>query len=155
MKRVKLVAMAISLVGILAAGNALAASTTADVNVNATILATCVATTSSDITFAAIDPLTTTGVVDSATQPGAVRGLINVKCTDGTAITLSAPGTGTMSSVASGGSIVYTPVVPAGSLTPGFAGTDYNVDATIAQAQYQAAPAASDYTDTFTVTITY
>ena len=155
MKKMKLAALALALTGIFAAGNALAASTTADVTVNATINASCSASTTTNITFAAIDPLTTTGVVDSSSQAGATRGVVNVKCTEGTTVDFSAPASGTMTSSASGGTIAYTPVVPASTVTPGFAGTDYNVDATIAQAQYTAAPAASDYTDTFTVTITY
>lgn len=155
MKHMKLAVLAITLIGVLAAGNAMAASATANVDVKAEVLASCTATKVTDITFAAIDPLATTGVVDSSSQTGATRGVVTVKCTAGTQVTFSAPATDTMTSAGTGGTIDYSPVVPAGSLTPGFAGTDYNIDATIAQAQYQAAPAAADYTDTFTVTITY
>jgi spore coat protein U domain-containing protein, fimbrial subunit CupE1/2/3/6 len=155
MKTMKLAALALALTGIFAAGNALAATTTADVTVNATINASCSASTTSNITFAAIDPLTTTGLVNSSSQGGATQGVVNVKCTAGTTVTFGAPATGTLNSALTSGTMTYSTLVPSGTLTPGFAGTDYNVNATIAQAQYQAAPAAADYTDTFTVTITY
>ena len=153
MKNIKLAALAITLVGIFGAGNALAADT-ADVDVNAVITASCNIINNTDITFAAIDPLIAAGVINSATQPGATQGEVNVKCTAGTTVTFSAPATGTMTS-GGGGTIDYSTVVPAGAQTPGFAGTNYKINATIAQAEYQAAPAAADYTDTFTVTITY
>jgi len=156
MKSLKLAVVAISLIGVFGVGNVMAATATADVDVNAEILAACVATNVSDITFAAIDPLATTGLIDSAVQSGATPGSINVKCTAGTTVTFSAPATDSMTStLAPGTPIVYTPVVPSGSSAPGFAGTDYAVNATIAQAQYQGANAATDYSDTFTVTVTY
>lgn len=81
MKTMKLAALAISLVGVLTAGNALAASA-ADLNVTATVDEVCnFSAASYDMAFGTIDP------TDGAPNPGAAT--LTYTCTNGTTFTLT------------------------------------------------------------------
>jgi len=140
----------LALVGVLAAGNAMAATT--DVNVTATVSEACIATTITDITIGAIDPTTDTGTLDSASHAGSTQGQINVVCTAGTAVNFTALPSVDLTGTTNGDTLTVVPILPAGPATPGIAGADYAVNASVTQAQYQSV-SADTYTGTFTVTV--
>lgn len=150
MKKMKLAVLA--LVGVLAAGNAMAATT--NVTVNATVSEVCIATTTTNIVIGAIDPTTETGTISSASHSGSTPGLINVKCTAGTDVTFTAPATTTLTGGFGGtDTMVVVPIVPSTTEVPGLGGTDYAVNASIAYNEYSTATAGG-YAGSFTVTVT-
>ena len=103
----------------------------------ATVQAVCnFATTTSSLAFGAIDP-TGTGAVTQTTS-------IAYACTAGTTPTLTLPAGGTMSD-GSGNNLPF-------SLTNVDSGTSVDITGSVAQADYQAAP-AGNYTGTVTYTI--
>jgi len=146
-KMMKLAVLA--LVGVLAAGNAIAATT--DVNVTATVSEACIATTTQDITIGAIDPTTATGTIDS-TSVGSTQGQINVVCTAGTAVNFSPAASVALTGALNGGTLNVVPILPAGPATPGIAGANYAVNASVAQSEYTAV-SADTYNGFFTVTV--
>jgi hypothetical protein len=152
MKKMKLAVLALALVGVFAAGNAMAATT--DVTVDATVSEACIATTTTDIVIGAIDPTVETTTISSATHGGSTQGQIKVMCTAGTDVTFSAPATVTLNGGAGGtDTMVIVPIVPGTTETPGIAGSDYDVNASVTYAEYSTASAGA-YSGSFTVTVT-
>lgn len=151
MKKMKLAALALSLVGILSAGNAMAATT--DVSVTATITGTC--------RFNAAPTLNLT-LDQSLTTDATGTGNLTFWCTNGTAYTLGDEanplvGDGAFSGTLVAGlnnipySIAYTNYtgVGAGKTTA----ITSALTATVVNADYVNKPAGT-YTDTVTFTIT-
>lgn len=142
MKRMKLAALTLSLVGILTAGNALAADT-ATVDVSATVLGTCnFATANPTMVFGDIDP--TSGLTYSATAN------LIFTCTNGSAYTLSDVAAPSIAFDQAGLSYSVAAYALGGAGT-GIAQT-VPLIGSITPAQYASATAGS-YTDTLTVNI--
>lgn len=103
----------------------------------ATVQAVCnFATTTSSLSFGTIDP-TGTGAITQSTS-------IAYSCTAGTAPILTLPAGGTMTN-GTGGNLPF-------SLANTDSGTSIDITGTVAQADYQAAPAGA-YSGTVTYTI--
>ena len=134
------------------AGTAMAATTTTDLSVSATVAEVCTATTNTNIDFGALNPLTDPATTSTATKTGATRGVITVSCTEGTDYSLSAPATATIAYGTD--TITYSPLVPGGTFTGSVAGAPHTIDASVDKTAYAAAPAGA-YTGTLTVTVTY
>jgi spore coat protein U-like protein len=134
------------------AGSAMAATTSTDLTVSASVSEVCTAVTNTNIDFGNLDPVGDPATTSTATKTGATRGVINVKCTQGTGYKLSAPATAT---IANGGdTITYTPVVPLADFTGIVAGTSHTIDATVDKSAYASVPTGA-YAGTLTVTVTY
>jgi hypothetical protein len=149
MKKMKLAALA--LVGVLATGNALAA-TQATLDVTATVTSTCTIVKSADINFGSIDPVTATGAIKASDASGA--GSVIVKCTAGITPTLAASAVVPMKLGGTGAPLAFTGLMPTISSAPGATNTTpYAVDAEISLAAIQAASAGSYSAGTLTVTV--
>lgn len=143
MKKMKLAALALSLVGILAAGNATAADT-ATVDVSATILATCsFDTTSYTMAFGNIDP------TDTGDKTASVN--LALTCTNGTAWTLDDV-SGAQTLTSGSGPLAYS--IDAYTLSGTGTGATQNVLVTgrITEANYEVA-AADVYADSRTINV--
>lgn len=142
MKKMKLAALALSLVGILAAGNAFAADT-ATVDVSATVLGSC--------SFNVANPVMAFGNIDptsGATYPATAD--LNFTCTNGTAYTLDDV-SGTNKPFAQAGLTFDVAGYTLNGSGTGAAQT-VTLNGSIAPAQYASATAGS-YTQTLTVNI--
>lgn len=145
MKKLKLAALALSLVGILTAGNALALDS-AQVNVSATVAGSCsFDALSYNMAFGTIN-VTDTGV-KTATAP------VKFTCTNNTTYTIdNVAGARTMTGPAAE-TLAYTIAAYTTTATADGSLTAVNLDGSIAQAAYQAASAGL-YTETLTLNIT-
>lgn len=133
------------------AGTAMAATTSTDLTVKASVLAACTATTTTNIDFGNLDPINDSATTLASSKTSA--GVIQVKCTQGTGYTITAPATATIAKGAD--TISYTPVMPTvpandGSVT----GKNYTIDASVAKTAYASAPSGA-YTGSLTVTVNY
>lgn len=136
------------------AGTAMAATTSTNLTVSASVAAACTATTATNIDFGALDPINDPATSSTATKAGATRGEILVKCTQGANYTLTAPASATIANTG-GDLITYTPVLPTVPANDGLvAGRNYMIDAQVNKTAYSAAPAGA-YTGTLTVTVNY
>ncbi len=135
------------------AGTAMAATTTTNLTVSATVDSVCTASTVTNIDFGTLNPLTDPATSNTATKTGATRGEIRVACTAGTSYTFSADNAPVMTRSGGSETIAYTPVLPT-PLAGSVLGTTYNVDAQVQKTAYDAAPAGA-YQGTLTVTLTY
>lgn len=140
MKKIFVLAVA----AVIAMSGAAMAADLANLTVNATVLGTCGINTAPTINLT-LDPTSGLDVTGN--------GNIDFVCTNGTGYTLTVPGGGTMGSIASGGSIVYT--LGATNLVGSGTGLTQTSVATVTVpfANYQFAPAAVDYTDIVVVSI--
>jgi len=150
MKKMKVVGLVIGFIGILGVGNVMADQAT--INITAEIDGVCQITGSSDISFGAINPLTATNPIEPSDFGGSA-GSVTVECTNGQTVDFTPSGTYTMTSATATTDLDFTPVPPASGQTPGFTGSTYDVSATIALTDAQAAEVATDYTGSFTLTI--
>ncbi len=145
MKKMKLAALTLSLVGVLAAGNALALDT-ATINVSATVLGTCAFdTTSYNMAFGEIDP------AGSGDKTASVN--LAFTCSNGTTWTLDDEANAkTMAGAFTGSNMAYS--IDGYTLSGLGNGLTQNVTVTgrIADGVYQVA-AADVYSDSFTIDI--
>ena len=135
------------------AGTAMAATTTANLTVSAFVSEVCTAVKNQDINFGNLDPVDDPAITSTATKTGATRGVINVKCTQGTLYTLAADASPTIANVG-GDTIAYTPVVPTAEFTGIVTGTSHTIDASVNKDAYADVPTGA-YTGNLTVTVTY
>ncbi len=149
MKKITAIAVAAAIVAM--AGSAMAATTSAILDVNASVSSVCTASTVTSIDFGTLDPINDGATTLASSKTSA--GVIQVKCTQGASYALSAPASATIAN--GGNTITYTPVLPSVPANDGLvAGRNYTIDASVAKAAYASAPAGA-YTGTLTVTVTY
>lgn len=145
----KLVSIAAAAAVVAMAGSSFAASTSASLTTNATVLAACKATAAASIDFGALDP-----TIDPATKNASTVGSVLVQCTEGTLYTF---GYDAAAKMQVGGAGIAIPVYSVPTLVPQpgtIAGTTYSVDAQVKLADYASAPAGA-YTGSYTLTINY
>lgn len=146
MKTMKLAALALALTGIFAAGNALAASQDATVNVSATVQATCKVNSGGSLDFGTLDPVNDTGTTSAtATNP-------SITCTNGTGFTVG-DNSAAYKLTSGSNSFGYSMTFPASGTGTG-AAQDLAITGSVAATAYASAPAGS-YTDTVTLTVNY
>lgn len=135
------------------AGSAFAADTTsANLNVKASVSSVCVAVAGTEINFGTLDPIDGPPITTASLATGGTAGVINVKCTQDTGYTLSTPATATIANGAT--TIVYTPSYSGATNSGTVAGADHTIDASVNKTAYATAPTGA-YTGTLTVTVTY
>lgn len=146
MKRMKLAALALSLVGILTAGNALAVDT-ATITVSANVLGTCSFDTAAyTMAFGAIDPL----MAADATQTAALA----FTCTNGSNWALDDVSGARSMAGAGANTLAYSIDAYAANLTGTGTGLTQNVAVTARITQAQAGVALVDtYNDTVTINL--
>ncbi|AMV72845.1 hypothetical protein DBW_2516 [Desulfuromonas sp. DDH964] len=146
MKTMKLAALALALTGIFAAGNAMAASQNATVDVSATVLATCKVNSGGALDFGTLDPVNDTGTKSAtATSP-------SITCTSGASFTVG-DNSDTYLLTDGTNSFSYSMTFPASGSGTGTAQA-LAITGSVAATDYASAPAGA-YTDTVTLTITY
>jgi spore coat protein U-like protein len=133
------------------AGTAMAATTSTDLTVKASVVAACKASTTTNIDFGNLDPINDAGTTLASSKTSA--GKILVECTQGVNYTLTSPATATIANGAN--TIIYTPVMPTVPANDGaVAGKSYAIDASVDKTAYATAPAGA-YTGNLTVTVNY
>lgn len=147
MKRLQMTAAAVAAMFILGAGSALAAGT-ATVDIQATVLGTCVFNSGGAISFGNLDP--TSGLSPSVINPAAA----NFTCTNGTAYTITDDGglLGTYNLDDGAGSTIPYALAYAGAGLGSGVAQDLSITANINFADFQTKPAGT-YNDTVTLTI--